>query len=104
MARPSSAHAPIVSGRKNQRNRKRRKAMGAINFNDGPPYDRLDIASAKAAPTSDGVEIALTAYVFGQPAATVPFTMLLDPAVARALAAQLGPAAETASRKLEGRA
>ena len=77
--------------------------MGAINFNDGPPYDRLDIASAQAAATSDGVEIALTAYVFGQPAATVPFTILLDPAVARALAAQLGAAAETALRRLEGR-
>jgi hypothetical protein len=68
--------------------------MGAINFNDGPPYDRLDIASAAATARSDGVEITLTAYVFGQPAATVPFTVLLDPAVARALAAQLGPAAE----------
>ena len=68
--------------------------MGAINFNDGPPYDRLDIASAQATATSDGVEIALTAYVFGQPAATVPFAILLDPSVARALAAQLGAAAE----------
>jgi hypothetical protein len=77
--------------------------MGAINFNDGPPYDRLDIASAEAMATSDGVEITLNAYVFGQPAATVPFTILLDPAVARALASQLGPAAETALRKLEGR-
>ena len=57
--------------------------MGAINFNDGPPYHRLDIASAQAAATSDGVEIALTAYVFGQPAATVPFAILLDPSVAR---------------------
>jgi hypothetical protein len=28
--------------------------MGAINFNDGPPYDRLDIASAAATATSDG--------------------------------------------------
>jgi hypothetical protein len=77
--------------------------MGAINFDDGPPYDRLDIASAQAMATSDGVEIALTAYVFGQPAATVPFTILLDPAVAHTLAAQLGPAAETALRRLEGR-
>ena len=77
--------------------------MGAINFNDGPPYDRLDIASAEATATPDGVEIALTAYIFGQPAATVPFTILLDPAVARALSAQLGPAAETALRRLEGR-
>jgi hypothetical protein len=76
--------------------------MGAVNFNDGPPYDRLDVASAAATATSDGVEIALTAYVFGQPAATVPFTILLDPAIARALAAQLGPAAETALRRLEG--
>ncbi len=76
--------------------------MGAIDFNDGPPYDRLDVASAAATATSDGVEIALTAYVFGQPAATVPFTILLDPTVARALAAQLGPAAETALRRLEG--
>jgi hypothetical protein len=48
------------------------------------------------------VEIALTAYVFGQPAATVPFTILLDPAIARALAAQLGPAAEAALLRLEG--
>jgi hypothetical protein len=72
--------------------------MGAINFNDGPPYDRLDVASAAATATSDGVEIALTVYVFGQ-----PFTILLDPAVACALAAQLGPAAETALRRLEGR-
>ncbi len=76
--------------------------MGAINFNDGPPYDRLDIASAQATATSDGVEIALTAYVFGQPAATVPFAILLDPSVARALAVQLGAAAETALRRLEG--
>jgi hypothetical protein len=45
--------------------------MGAINFNDGLPYDRLDVASAQATATSDGVEIAVTAYVFGQPAATV---------------------------------
>ena len=57
--------------------------MGTINFNDGPPYDRLDIASAQATAASDGVEVALTAYVFGQPAATVPFKILLDPAVAR---------------------
>jgi hypothetical protein len=77
--------------------------LGAINFNDGPPYARLDIASADATATSDGVEVALTAYVFGQPAATVPFKILLDPAVARALAAQLGPAAEAALRRLEGR-
>ncbi len=76
--------------------------MGAINFNDGPPYDRLDVASAEAMATSDGVEVALTAYVFGQPAATVPFKILLDPDIARALAAQLGPAAEAAFRKLEG--
>jgi hypothetical protein len=77
--------------------------MGAINFNDVPPYDRLDIASAEATAASDGVEVALTAYVFGQPTATVPFKILLDPAVARALAAQLGPAAGTALRKLEER-
>jgi hypothetical protein len=79
------------------------EAMGAINFNDGPPYDRLGVASAEATAMSDGVEVALTAYVFGQPAATVPFKILLDPAIARTLAAQLGPAAETALRKLEGR-
>jgi hypothetical protein len=79
------------------------EAMGAINFNDGPPYDRLDVASAQATATSGGVEIALTAYVFGQPEATVPFTILLDPTVARTLAAQLGPAADTALRQLEGR-
>jgi hypothetical protein len=79
------------------------EAMGAINFNDGPPYDRLDVASAEATATADGVEVAPTAYVFGQPAATVPFEILLDPAIARALAAQLGPAAETALRRLEGR-
>jgi hypothetical protein len=45
----------------------------------------------------------LTAYVFGQPAATVPFTILLAPAIASALAAELGPAAETALRRLEGK-
>jgi hypothetical protein len=78
------------------------EALGAINFNDGPRYDRLDVASAEAMATSDGVEVALTAYVFGQPAAAVPFKILLDPDIARALAAQLGPAAEAAFRKLEG--
>jgi len=77
--------------------------MGAINFNDGPPYDRLDAASAEATATSDGVEVALTVFVFGQPTATVPFRILLDPAVARALASQLGPAAGAAEGKLEGR-
>jgi hypothetical protein len=77
--------------------------MGAINFNDGPPYDRLDVASAQATAASDGVEVALTAYVFGQPTATVPFRILLDPSVARALAAQLVPAAGTAKRRLEAR-
>lgn len=76
--------------------------MGAINFNDGPPYDRLDVASAAATPTPDGVEVALSVFVMGQPAATVPVRILLNPAVARALAGQMGPAAETSERSLEG--
>jgi hypothetical protein len=77
--------------------------MGAINFNDGPPNDRLDVASAEATPTPDGVEVALSVFVMGQPTATVPVRILLDPAVARALAGQLGLAAGTAERWLEGR-
>jgi hypothetical protein len=79
------------------------ETMGAINFNDGPPYDRLDVASAEATPTPDGVEVALSVFVMGQPTATVLVRILLDPAVARALAGQLGPAAGTAERWLEGR-
>ena len=77
--------------------------MGAINFNDGPPYDRLDVASADAKATPDGVEVALTVFVFGQPTATVPVRILLDPAIARALATQIGPAAATAESWLTGR-
>jgi hypothetical protein len=77
--------------------------MGAINFNDGPPYDRLDVLSAEAKPTSDGVEVILSVFIDGQPTATVPVRILMDPGVARALAGQIEPAAGTADRWLLGR-
>jgi len=78
--------------------------MGAINFDHGPPYDRLDIQSTEATPTSDGVEVVLSVFVDGeQPTATVPVRILLDPGIARALASQSEPAAATADRWLVGR-
>jgi hypothetical protein len=78
--------------------------MGTLNFNDGPPYNRLDVQSAEAKPTSDGVEVVLNIFVDGgQPTATVPVLILMDPGVARALAGQIEPAAATAERWLEGR-
>jgi hypothetical protein len=75
--------------------------MGEIIFEGAPPYGRLDAQSAEAKSTLDGVEMVLTVSVEGPSTPTAPLLILLPPAVARALAGQLGAVAEAADRLMK---
>jgi hypothetical protein len=60
-----------------------------IEFEGLPPYEPLFAVSAESAPSLDGVAFTVTIAVDGLPIDCVPFTVLLEPQVARDLAAQL---------------
>jgi hypothetical protein len=65
--------------------------MGEIVFEGDPPYRRLDVRSAEARPTRDGVELVVNVFLVGPPNETAPVRILLQPEAAAALAAQLEP-------------
>ena len=68
--------------------------MGSIVFEGYPPYERLVAQLAEAIPTSDGVQLVMSACVEGHPSSIVPTRILLEPEIARALGQQIEPRCE----------
>jgi len=69
-----------------------------IEFEGLPPYEPLFAVSAESAPSLDGVAFTVTIAVDGLPIDCVPITVLLEPPVARDLAAQLKVNADVVER------
>jgi hypothetical protein len=69
-----------------------------VVFEGSPPYEVLIATSADPEPSLDGVVVTLTVDVEGLPTDTVPVQFVLEPEVARELAACLQVAAGVVDR------